>query len=333
MVTTILLSGLVYQQSLRVLTLQDGRFVMKGPLGESSVEILPRPEPINRETGRMWLPIGGKVVTFDEQGVGFRWDGKSVHSRYASAATSDKLFSPDEIQETKDAVARGERKLEVSALSGFSTVEDKAYLLLRWDRADGTPWLEILMEIDPGATPPTARMVGRFQVFSQASGKVDNRLTYRNGKFWTTGTLEDRLCVSSIDLSSGESFVTPIGKAAGDSKFIAESGAIVAIQKTPAETLVVSFCEPDSRSIQQVAEFRGSVKGMHAPSVLEYLTNGSRLLHNLSTGALMEIEPDMGVAGSLDGVLIWSPAKAPTSASWLTPGSFRTLATWKRVQA
>lgn len=323
----------VGHQVLREISYSDGVFTLKGPLGAQAVPIGDPPRPMNRATGRIWLPVGQKAVVFDKNGVGIRQNNKIAYSTYPSVATSDQLFTKEQIDATNRAAANGERSLDVTAVSGFAAVGSKVYLLLRWDGKRTGPWLEPLMEIDLSSSKPAARVVARFNGFTTAKGKVSDKLCVRQGKLWTTVVHDGKVWLCSYNLTDGKVVEKPVSRECGDVHMFESSGNLVAFQVTPVGTTIVSAMEPDSGRLRQVAEIRGSILEKHHPDVIESDGPGGRRLMCLTTGAVRIIAPDEEVRSLEDGMLVWSPKTAPKSAKWITSSAFRELALWPPTPA
>lgn len=318
------------QAPLRQITFQDDLFTINGPEGQTKVSLKPQFEPMNTATGRLWLPVAGQVLTFDSNGVGFRKNNVSTYATYAAVATSDKLFSPAQIAQIKADVAAGTKKLEVSAVSGWEKVGETAYLILRWDDRAGTPWLEVLMKFEFPKGKPTPTFLGRFDSMTRAAGRVNDKLMFENGELLTVTHATDVSLLESYDIKEKAFKKTPLSERFFDAKLIPGSLAGFGLQKTPANTFLVSFIDRETQSSRQVIEIRGNIAGVYAPSILHYKNDGRDILFSMNSGAEIVIPANCGIKDVPAGILLWTPAQKPQAAALYSSGSFRTLARWSK---
>ncbi|MDI9636704.1 hypothetical protein QPK87_09795 [Kamptonema cortianum] len=325
----VIVSGfLLGQASNPTITLQDGVFSVKGADGEVEVPIQTGGGAMNEAAGRLWLPVAGRVVTFDHYGVGIRENNKLSTSTYPEIATTSKLFTKDEADEINRSVAREERTLDLAALSGWEKVGSKAYLLLRWEMKSGEPWLEALLELDLSTRTPIAKLLGRFEGFSYARGRVNDKLVHENGELLVLTRIGEDVRVCAYSIAKGEFRYESVGQGIGDLKLIEGSQFGLCIGKSPAGTVLVSLIDRKRAQIREAAEVRGTILGAYAPSLLHFFDGSSYHLRNLDSASELNVPKDCGIASAGDGVLIWTPKVRPMSAGLYSPSSFRLLARW-----
>ncbi|MBA4292189.1 hypothetical protein C0431_04395 [bacterium] len=321
---------LTQQAPLRQITFQDDLFTINGPEGKTNVSLNPGFEPMNTATGRLWLPVADHVLTFDSNGIGFRKNNKSTYATYNSIATSDKLFTKEQRDQINRDVAAGTKKLEVSAVSGWEKVNDTAFIILRWDDKAGKPWLEALMRFDFPKGKPTVTYLGRFDSFTQATGRVNDKLIFENGELSTVTHSGDVSLLESYSIESKSFTKSPLGANFVDAKLVPGSLSGLGIQRTPAQTYIVSLIDRETKTSQAVGEIRGEIAGLYAPSVLHYKSNGRSILFSLSSGSEIVIPNDCGIESINSGILLWTPAQKPKAAALYSSTSFRTLARWSQ---
>lgn len=328
----IVAAGLMLSQQapLREITYQDGLFTLKGPEGQSKVSLKPGFEAMNTSTGRLWLPVGGQVLTFDQNGVGFRRNNASTYATYASIATSDKLFSKDQIDQINRDVAANKKSLDVSAVSGWEKIGETVYLILRWDDKQGTPWLEVLMKYEFPKGKPNATFLGRFDSLTNASGRVNDKLMFENGKLSTITHGGETSLLETFDIVSKSFEKAALDARFTDAKLLEGSLFGMGLERTPAKTFLISLIDRETRSSRQVAEVRGSIANLYTPAVLHYKYENRSTLLNLASGAELIIPGDCGIEAVSSGLLLWTPAANPQVAALYSSGSFRTLARWSK---
>jgi hypothetical protein len=318
------------QAPLREIKFQDGIFTLNGPEGSSKVSVKPPFQAMNTSTGRLWLPVGGHILTFDDHGVGFRKNNRSTYATYASIATSDKLFSKSEIDDINRDVAANKKSHDVSAVSGWEKVGEAAYLILRWDDKQNTPWLEVLMKYEFTGGKPKATFLGRFDSLTGSHGRVNDKLIFENGSLITVTHGAETSLLETYDIASKEFGKNSLEGSLGDSKLIQGSLYGMGVSVTPAKTYLISLIDREKRASHQVAEIRGTIQDLYSPAVLQY-TNGTRtMLLSLTTGAEIVVPNNCGIQDVPSGILLWTPKDKPQVAALYSSGSFRTLARWSK---
>ncbi|MFM9871849.1 MAG: hypothetical protein ACKVQS_00125 [Fimbriimonadaceae bacterium] len=325
-------AGMIFGQQapLREIKFQDGFFTLNGPEGSSKVSIRPGFQAMNTSTGRLWLPVGGHILTFDEKGVGFRKSNRATYATYASIATSNKIFTKAEIDEINRDVANNRKSLDVSAVSGWEKVGETAYVMLRWDDKQSKPWLEVLMRYDFTGGKPRATYLGKFDSHTGARGRVNDKMIFENGKLLVVTHGSETSLLETFDVSSKEFGKTSLQDHLVDSKLIEGSLYGIGVTPTPAKTFLVSLIDREKGKSQRVAEIRGSIQDLFAPAILKYASNDRTILLSLTTGAEIVIPNNCGIEAVPSGMLLWTPSDQPKTAALYSSGSFRTLARWSK---
>lgn len=318
------------QTPLREIKFQDGIFTLNGPEGLSKVSSQPGFQAMNTSTGRLWLPVGDHILTFDEKGVGFRKSNRANYATYASIATSDKIFSKVEIDEINRDVANNRKSLDVSAISGWEKVGNAAYLILRWDDNQKKSWLEVLMKFEFTSGKPKVTYLGKFDSKTGATGRVNDKLIFENDKLFVVTHGQETSLLESFDVSKKEFGKFALQERLADSKLIEGSLYGMGIAPTPAKTILISLIDREKNSSKHVAEIRGTIQGLYSPAILQYSHNSKTMLLSLTTGAEIVIPSGCGIQSVPAGMLLWTPKENPKAAALYTAGSFRTLARWSK---
>lgn len=314
------------------ITYKDGIFTLTGAEGAVKVSTLPGLVPMNTSTGRLWLPVNGKVVTFDSKGLGIRANNRASHTTFPSVPTSSKLVTKDQADEINREVANETRSLDVSALSGWELVGNKVYLLLRWDtKTDKKPWMEVLVELDMGVKTPTTRAIGMFKGFSTAQGRVNDRLVSLQGKLAVATVENNTLGIALFD-PSNETFTYQETASAPtnllDAKLVQNSRYGMTFSKTAAGKILVGTFSTEEPGHRLAAEIEGPIVDAFQPCVLVHLRQNQKIVTDLLTGTELAVPRDCGLQPTNKGLLLWTPTQKPTSAALYTFGAFRTLARW-----
>lgn len=331
---TIAATVLLAQTQPNTLTFKDGVFTVQAASGPQQVSTLPGFRAMNTSTGRLWQPIGNRVVTFDQNGLGIRQNNRASHSTLPNIAVSTKIMTQAEADEVNRAVAEETRTLDVAALSGWELVGTDLYLLCRWEDNGGNPWLEALVKVDAAANPPVSTLIGKFKGLSTAQGRVNDRLVLREGRLYVPTLDQDAFSLAHYNLQSGEfghTVLTEGGRLPGDAKLLENSRYGVTFTKTTTGTILVGRFSVDQPGHLVNTEIRGSVLDAFQPAMLVHLRQNRKVVHNLLTGAELEIPRNSGLEPTPEGVLLWAPAQNPAQAALYTYGNFRTITRWTKT--
>lgn len=331
-----LLAGLTLSQAqTNPITYQDEVFTLKGSSEPIQISTIPGLRPMNTTTGRIWLPVGSRVLTFDEEGIGIRANNRKNFSTLPAVATSEKLFTKEEADAINRAVATGNRTLDLAAISGWEKIGNTVYLLCRWETKAKEPWLEALVAVDMGQTPPQSTLVGKFEGMSTAKGQVNDKLVNYQGQLMVPTVTKTGLAISSYNLETTKFTTQAFANntpANIDLKILENSRYGVSIQKTRAGTILVGTFAIGETGHTLSNEVRGTVIGLYEPSILAYLRRGRKVLLNLLTGAEIEIPRNSGIEATSQGLFLWTPERSPKQAALYTFGSFRTLNRWSATE-
>ncbi len=331
MLSAALIAGMAAAQVSREISFSNRVFTLSGPEGALSVSIDPGFQPMNTSTGRLWLPVNGYVMTFDKNGLGFRRNNHTDYTTFATVATSDKIFSAEELAQIKRDIESGTKRAAVSGISGWEQIGNKVYLLLRWDDSSGRPWLETLFAIDFNPSRPKSYYLGRFTGISTGKGAVSDRLMAENGLLYAITQDEKGSYLSQFALEEKKFGAQPLGPRFFDAKLIEGSLNGFGLIRSSAGTWVVHLVDREAGRSHPAAEFRGTINNVYPPAVLDYTnTANRRILLNLSSGAEVVLPNDCGVESTHAGIFLWTPKANPTQAALYSPPTFRTLARWQK---
>jgi len=311
------------------ITLANGNFQVVAGEARATVPVatpIPAwPKPTN---AREWAFTATRV-RFDTKGLTISRNNQPSTSRLASVATSKMLFSPDEIDRIKRLVRQGERKLEVSGLSGAVLDGTTLYLLLRWDERDGNPWLEGIFKLEVADRVPEVRFVGKLPGYSFANGTVENRLIRQGDKLVAPVRAQDGWGIGSWDIKSGETNFTRLGNIADDVLIESRTGMVTSFRRTNYESVIVSVAPPSATRARDIVEMRGSLLGSQIPALLAFTQGRTIVLFNANTGAKLAAPPDPGFLMTDAGLLVWAPRRNPSAAT-LYDGNMTVRARWNR---
>jgi len=327
---TFIFSAVVAQVTPPSVTFDKGAFKVSGGLGQEVVSIdglKGKTDVVDRSKGRFKLSSAGKVVTFDSAGLTISEKGRSAVSKMAGVPTSGKIATKESNQVLMQMVADKERKLEVSALSGWELIDKTLYMLFRWEDTAKKPWLEALMKIDLTEKKPLARLVGCFEGLSFANARVEDVLIRRADKLALLSNKGETFGVSKFSLDGKTSTFDSLGVSVGKAKFNDDDATAWTLTPTDYGTNIIGVADLDQSGYHVVSEIRGKMIGVSAPGYARYKTAVGLRMVNLLTGAQMDVQPESGQRQTANGLLMWAPATNPKTATLFDP-SFRKLAEW-----
>lgn len=319
------------QTSVPKIDFKDGVFVVSGARGTEKVPIAgtkPVSGPLDAKLTRFRYASEGKTVWFDKNGIAYSQKGFRWRSTLRAVPTSGKVATKESNEELVRLLKEGQRKLDVSALSGWAVVDKQVYLLARWDDASKRPWLEALVSIDLSQKRPEPKLAAKWPGLSFATGVVDSALVTKDGALASLANGPENFGRAEFHIQSGETMFEPLGPRVSKARFVPGTQTVWTLTPTSYGTNLLGLVNVGANSLRTVAEVRGKMKGVVNPAVAQYVgVDGPRWL-NLHTGAETAGTMDSQAWGTSNGILVWSPSHDPKSAD-LFDGSFRKLATWK----
>jgi hypothetical protein len=323
LVTTLLAQQPVDKSTLE---LYQERFVLRSP---SEVTRVPLRQDVDLPPAVMFRRNDSYAV-WDERGLTARNGSWLFTSRLNELPTSSRFFRREEILATLEAVKRGTRRLEATAISGAKRLGSQAYFLVRWDDASGKPWQEVLASVDMTVPKPKPVVRGRFDGLSLGRQLIDDRLFLRaeglealvqTAQGWGIGRYDPNL-ESFTFQRLGDVLVSATNLSSETALFVEQTsvGTCIAGQ--------VNFATGDRTILFQgrgTARFLDSLE----PRIIIASKSTGRVLVNTSTGAEVEIGPgEVRRAGR--AILTWNPPFEPMAASAFDPKRWNVIATWRK---
>ena len=319
LIVAVLLSGPDLSYADGVFTILDGQDTV-------TVQLSSGDPPLPVAGDKLSLEVGGTLITFDQRGLGIRYGNKGGFTGLGYMPTTPKLFAPEEILSNVELIESGERQFRVSALSGFEVVGDVLYLWLRWDDKDGKPWLETLVYIDASGDAPSVNLIGRFDGFSFTRGTVADELHAMGGSLVVMTRTKAGFGVGEYDLESRDLAYRPV---ADRDEVCRRVGArFYTLRRTETGMTTVGIVDPFLAQYRPIMETRSAVVRSNLSSALVLREGEALTLLSIDSGALRTLPADAAYAETALGVLLWSPAKDPTSAELIEPGGWSVVAEW-----
>lgn len=309
-------------------TFSDGAFTIVDGEDRHTVPLSAADPPRPFRGDRLNLRIGETLVTFDQRGLGIQYSGKGGFTTLAYMTTSPKVFSAEEIKRNAELAASGERPARLSAVSGFEVVNDRLFLLLRWDDKSGEPWLETLVDVDTSGEAPKINLLGRFGGFSFTDGAVSDELYSSGSKLFVLVRGLDGLAIGTCDTEKG---TTAYKKLAPIVDEVHRFGALFyTVTNAPHGMKSIGVVNPVPERFRTVMETRGTIVPTALGASLVVNEGGRWSLYSVMTGAKIPVEEGAGLAQTPVGVLVWTPRAKPDRAVLREPGTWAVLAEWKR---
>lgn len=315
-------------QSPYSLTLTDGVFEAKALDKTARVSVDRMMQGSVFPAEKLTLAYGGREVVFDARGIGIKKGNQVAWSRVPAIATTPKINSPAEINETNRLIKEGKREAGFTSLSGYEYVGSTLYVLLRWEDKSGSTWLEALAGIDMSQESLTANVVGRFPGTSFARGTVDDQLKLDGGNLVALVQGNDGWGMGTWNIAGSEAGLKVYGERASTARFMNGMANAVGLEATAYGTTVATWVDVGTGDARPIAEVRGAIKGVQEPHFLRYIKFNRHYLRNLMSGNEVEIPSDAAFGATDLGLIVWTPMENPTKAWFMEADTGRVFAQW-----
>lgn len=324
--TTILLAS-----TTPVLEFKDGAFRLSDSQG-SRVLMQFSKQP---ESGATFsLKHNGVWIAWDERGLSWRTTGRNVTSTlFEDAATSQKLQSTDELMLTQREFLNATRKKKASMLAGSALVDDKLYLLVRWEDRFSAPWLEALFVMDLASKDPKPQLLGKLEKFSCASMgrnaavRIGNEIAVpvADGGGWG---------IARWNLESNTPSYKELGTGYARCSISADKGRVCFMSQTAYKTTIAGVVDIDGANKRLLAESKGSLGFIsERPIVLLEKSARGQVLISAESGAILNVPKDADYFASQSGVLLWAPKTNPNRATLFAGENWTAIANWRPTAA
>jgi hypothetical protein len=269
-------------------------------------------------------------AVWDERGLSVRKGERLFTSRLPDVPTSPRVQPRERILQTIPLLESGRRSREASALSGARRLGSDAFFLVRWEESDGAPWLEALMKVDLSADEPRPQFVGRFEGLSLSRNPIGDRLGIRNGALTVLVRTEADVWGEALfEVASGQFDFKPIGAQLESAQHVAADRAFF-VERAGPRGRVAGIADLRTGERESLFEVSGEVAFVdeRQPALVRIQGERGAFLRNAATGAETPL-PESAVVRRVEaGVLVWSPAAAPTGATLFHPDRWDVLARW-----
>jgi hypothetical protein len=293
----------------------------------SDIVKVPRPE-------RVVYRKNSSFAVWDSRGLTIRKAGKVRTTRLPDIALTPKLFTREEIVQTKKLIASGERTKEVSALSGSKRVGDDVFFLARWDTRGGKAWLEALVRVSLTSPGLESQLLGRFEGVSAANGKIADELFLAPSQLIVLAQKADRSWgIGSFDVSAHSFAFKPVSRnLLGDWRL--NTSAILAEETTDYGSKTLARVDLSTGTRRVVAEFQGaaSVLQPEKPLIVRFSISQGDFLRNLDTSSELRL-PKSSLAKVVNNQLLIWPASEREKAALFEPVRWFRVASASPVDA
>ena len=268
-------------------------------------------------------------VVWDVRGLTIRQKDWVYHTWLSSVPTSPKLFSREEILETKSLLGKGERQMNASTLSGAYRDGNVVYLLARWDDKAEKPWAEALFKVELTDEKPKPQLLGRFDGLSLNLKPGKSALFPRDGKPSVWMKTGDAWGLGSYDQEIEIFEFKRIGNALERIEMISDRFGWY-VERTAMPSFVLYRWDSSSFARKQLLEAAGPMRIVNKsePWIAEIEEGDDLYLQNATTGARIQLPPEAGYRATSHGVLVWTPAQRPRSAVLFDSSRWAPRARW-----
>jgi hypothetical protein len=333
MAGALLLLGILLQppkSNQYTLTVFEGNFVVRHG---SDVVRVPIDPPVPKPHLVVLYRRDRTYAVWDDRGLTIRHGSHVQSYRLPEIAITPKLFSADEIRRTIDLIHAGKRQKDADALSGSKRIGADVYFLVRWDGADGKPWLEALVKVDLTQPAPKPVLVGKFEGLSIATKKVDEMLFLANGRLAVATRRDHDWGIASYAWPAHEFQFRSVGDG-----LMAAFPSGLFTEKTSYGTILGGRVDSRTFEPSRLVEDRpltgSAIEWLDGdePPIAMTSSPGGRALGDCETGA--ELPVSLGAKACRAGrfVIVWSPGPSPAHAYVYEPESWTRLASWSKPE-
>jgi hypothetical protein len=316
------LGSMSAQQAIEIRSDAKG-FLLSG-MGQTWTEPFQQPSPAS--AGSVVHRKDEAYAVWDSRGLVLRL-GKSVKTtKLPDIALTPKLFTPEQIEETKAKIASGARTREAYSLAGSARIGDIAYWLVRWHEKGVGTWLEALVRVDLSQKPLQAQLVGRFDGLTLPGKAVDDRLNQFGGKLTALTSQKDGSWgIAAFTPADGAFTYSKAGDRLRDYALLNPVTALAQEASTHGTRIAVGV-DLTSGARRDLFEFRGNLQVVQAafPTIVR-VTGSKSFLRNIETGGQLPIASNRIVRRTPLGLLLWQNGK-PETAVLLEPDRWSKVA-------
>jgi hypothetical protein len=311
--------------------LYQGSFVVRKGNDEERlpITVVPKAAPVS-----VMFRKDQTYAVWDDRGLTIRVGSQVRSTKMPELAVTPKLFLREEILRNLKRFESGERKKEASALSGSRRIGNEVYFLLRWEDRSMKPWLEALVSVDLAAKNPKPKLLGQYEGFTISKKKIDDQLFVQSDKLSAILQRGESWGLGIYDVKDAAFDFTTLGDRLRQFLPLQWPNARF-VEDTAYGTTVAGQTNLVDAERKNLAEGRGPIRFLDTedPPIVSLTSVDGLALRNLSTGAELKLPPEYGARRSKFGILVWSPAKEPKSATLYDPEAWKTTATWAPTSA
>ncbi|MBL8060316.1 MAG: hypothetical protein JNK63_06330 [Chthonomonas sp.] len=292
--------------------------------GKETIKVAIKPGA-RQITNSFSLKSGNASYKWDTKGLSVTAAGKTRSTKFAELPTSPRFFSAEEI------AARTSHDRNAIGLSGWEVVDDKLYLVPRWEGKDKRTWLEMLVKIDLKQASPWFETVTQLEGTSKAYSAVEDRVFRAAGALCLVSESAREWGISLWPLAGGVPEFKPLGEGTPVVDRTTDGSFLRFIESTTYGTRIAGVVQLPSFERLNFAETRDPIfyPGESADIVQINSTNGV-VLRNTESGLELKLPTGVGVKNVKAGVLVWTPREAPTQAVLYSKSGLRAVTRWKK---
>lgn len=266
-------------------------------------------------TERVLFRRDAAYAVWDSRGLSVRQGSWVFTTHLPEIPLTPKLFSREEILETKKLIDGKVRKADASGVVGAVRDGTRVFFLVKWDEADGQTWLEALVSVDLTEDKPKPKLVGRFEALTLNLNPDKSRLFIRDRQIATWVRSDESWGLARYDPQSDAFGYEVVGERPEAVELVDDRIGWF-IGRTEFGSKIFYRWDLKSLNRRELAETRGTIRLMSArtPWVAVIHEDEGAFLQNLETGGRNRLPPSPAFRWTAFGVLVWTPAVKPTKA-------------------
>jgi hypothetical protein len=314
------------------ITYRNQVFSIRGPGWEDRVAIL-KPESVAPSVTNFEFRDGTTALTWNKDGMTIQVDKYKRTTRFVDVPTSPRIFSKEQVLDAIRGVEKGERSLAATRLTGYELVGNIMYLLMRWDYSDGRPLFEVLTQIDISQPRPWFKVLEKMPTVSKVDSGDADELFLTRDRLAVVGSMGEKWGLATWDIE--RKFVRYFSLGEGLFRHSIPRGDnrnLLFIERTAYKTWLAGRVNLDGLTRENVAESKDKVSFVSVdPTVVRIDSVDECRIRFVDSGREQTFAAFTGARLTKNGLLAWSPAKAPTQAAFFPIDSWTAIGNWRQA--
>lgn len=273
------------------------------------------------------------VIALDQRGITIQRGSRARSTRLADFITSPRFFQRETIVERVQKITSGELSREYAAVSGYEQIDNDFFIAVRWQDKKGVAYQEALVRVELDGTALLPEIVAPLNGVSIAKGSMDDVLHTIGNGVGLLSRVEGQWGLDTWSFGMSSSSFAPVAEGDPTVRFVQGGKTMLYVNRTSFGMFQAGLVELPSGDRTLFTESRTPIQFVgERPSVVRMDSTSAVTLRSLTSGLELVLPKDVGTATASTGVLVWTPAAAPTAAVLYDSESLRAVVRWNAAR-